>query len=324
MKELCVIILNYRRAELTITCLESIEQQITDDPDRCVVVVDNASDDGSADAIGKAIEERNWKSWCTLIKNEINAGFAAGNNLGFQSVNAKTYLLLNSDTQLLPGAIDRLLKTANKRPEVGMIGPRLQGPDGEPQISCFRYRSPINEFLNAASTSVIDRILHFCDIAIPLTDKASEPSWLSFACILIRREVVDQIGPMDDEYFMYFEDIDYCRRARKAGWIILNDPEAKAIHHRGGSSSVKTALAKRDRVPRYYYESRSRYFAKFYGGRMGVLITNLCWLLGRCVSVIREIAGTKQPHICDNEASDNWINWQQPMRRCSLPTGGEL
>ncbi|MDY7107618.1 MAG: glycosyltransferase family 2 protein [Planctomycetota bacterium] len=324
MKRLCVIVLNYRRAEMTIECLRSLVAPMSGRPDRCAVVVDNGSGDDSADRIGAAIDENGWSDWARLIPSPVNGGFAAGNNIGFGAETAQAYLLLNSDARLRPDTIDHLLASMDRHPEAGLIGPRLEGPDGEPQVSCFRYRTPISEMLVAAGTSLFDRLFSRFIVAAGLPQAPAESDWVSFACILIRREVIDQIGPMDEQYFMYFEDIDYARRARAAGWRVLYDPSARAVHLRGGTSSVKSAMKTRARVPKYYYESRSRYFAKFYGGAAGLILTNMLWLAGRSVAFARELVGHKRPHACQGEFVDNWTNWLDPLRPPSPAGGGEL
>ncbi len=107
---------------------------------------------------------------------------------------------------------------------------------------------------------------------------------------------------------MYFEDVDFCRTAFDHGWKIAHVPEAEVIHLRGGSSSTKTDIKARRRPPQYVYESRSRYFKKFYGP-LGVLLANLCWLLGRGISYLRESIGSKSPHICLGQGRDIWIGW---------------
>jgi len=138
--------------------------------------------------------------------------------------------------------------------------------------------------------------------------------------VLVRRAVIDQIGLMDEGYFMYFDDIDYCRRARDAGWKILHWPQARVVHLRGGSGDVKSDVAARRRPRAYLYASRSRYFAKFYG-YLGLWLANLMWLAGRIISLVREAAGTKQRHTCDYTAQDIRMNWRSPMKMPTLPGG---
>jgi len=322
--KLCVIILNYRRAQLTIDCLRTLAAEVDGQADRCAVVIDNASGDGSADLIDAAIKQLGWDRWARFVRSPVNTGFAGGNNIGFSAVQAEFYLLLNSDTHMLPGSVGELLQSIESQPEVGAIGPRLQGPEGDAQCSCFRFRSPISEMLEAAGTGPLDRMFRRWVVPMGVYDRPMEPQWLSFACIMIRRAAIDKIGLMDDRYFMYFEDIDYSRQIRKAGWRILHWPAAKVVHLRGGSSSVKSAMKARQRVPRYYYESRSRYFAKFYGGVMGLLMTNMLWITGRAIAWCRELVGSKDRDVCELEARDNWINWLRPLQLPEPQKGGEL
>jgi len=326
MKRLAVVILNYRRAALTIDCVRSLEREIASHPDRHVVLIDQNSDDGSADAMARAIDQQCWSrgGWLTFVRSPVNLGFAGGNNLGFRTVAAENYLLFNSDARATPGCIDALLAALEAHPEVGAIGPRLQDPDGTPQISCFRYRTPITEFLHAAGTSVFDRLLARCLVPMGVFEQPMEPQWESFACIMLRRKMIEDIGPMDDGYFMYFEDIDYSRKMRRHGWKILHWPAARVVHLRGGSSSVKSAMKARARVPKYYYQARSRYYAKHYGGAPGLWMTNALWLLGRAIAWTRETLGRKTPDVCEREARDNWTNWLRPMRPPEPQKGGEL
>jgi len=320
----CVVILNYRRAALTIDCLRALAVEMQGHEDRCAVCIDNGSDDSSGDEIAAAIEANDWTTWARFIKSPVNLGFAGGNNLALTAVKADAYLLLNSDARVVPGMLSILLDTLANRPDAGAVGPRLQGPDGEPQVSCFRYRTPLTEFLDSAGVGVLDRLFGKCIIPMGVFDEAVEPPWMSFACILIRREVIDRIGPMDDGYFMYFEDIDYARRIRAAGWTLVHEPRAKVVHLRGGTSAVKAAMKSRRRIPVYYFESRSRYYGTYYGGVPGVCLANVCWILGRTIGGIRDWLLGRGRSSCECEAQDNWINWLQPLRPRALPQGGEL
>lgn len=323
MKRLAVVILNYRRAALTIDCVKSLAPEMADHPDWHVVLIDNGSDDESGDVLEQAVRENNWDDWLTFVRSKDNTGFAGGNNIGFRTVEAEYYLLLNSDARVRHCAISTLLAEADAHPEAGLLGPELQDPDGTPQISCFRYRTPISEMLQAAGTGVIDSIFRNWVVAIPPEEAHQRLQWVSFACILIRRGVIEQIGDMDDGYFMYFEDIDFARRARKAGWQVRYVPKANVVHLRGGTSSVKSAIKERKRIPKYYYEARSRYFAKFYGGIFGLWFTNMLWLAGRTVSFVREVFG-KKPSVCAHEFRDNWTRALHPMKESVAPGGGDL
>lgn len=313
LMRLAIVIVNYRTPQLVIDCLKSLQNEITPGQE-LAVVVDNASGDDSLTKLERTIHERGWQDWVQLVPSSVNGGFSAGNNLGMQAVDAQAYLLLNSDTLVRPGAIATLLAAKDAHPEAGLISPRLEWPDTTPQISCFRDHSPASELIHAAATGPVTQLLNRYDVPLAVSDTPIEPDWTSFACVLIRREVIEQIGLMDEGYFMYYDDVDYCRRARQAGWRILHYPKARVVHLRGGSSSVKAELAKRKRPRPYLYASRSRYYAKFYGGQVGLLTANLCWLAGRTVSLARELTSNRPSHISESAARDIWMHWRDPMQ----------
>ncbi len=330
---LAVVIVNYRTPDLVIDALASLEAEL--DPGRDVaVVVDNDSGDGSADAIERAVEDRKWQAWARLVRSPVNGGFSAGNNAGIAAVAAELYLLLNSDAWVRPGAIGRLLDHASREPQAGLLSPRLEWPDGEPQISCFRWHTPVTELILAAGTGPVTRLFRRHEVPQPVQPGPSWPEWTSFACVLIRRKVLEAIGPMDEGYFMYFDDVDYCRRARAEGWRVLNCPDARVVHLRGGTSPVKSAAAVRKRLPAYYYASRARYYAKFYG-LPGLWAANLLWGLGRAIAGLRELVGHKQPHAAEAAWRDIWIGstsrageepsraGEEPSRARKEPSGTE-
>jgi len=302
---LSVVVINYRTPELTLGCLESLESELDFSRD-AVMLVDNASPDGSADVLGEEILRRRWDPWVRLIRSPVNGGFSAGNNLGVRAASAKYHLLLNSDALVRPGAVEALLREADKHPRAGLTSPRLEWPDGTPQISCFRYHSPLSQLVDAAGTSLVTRLFSSRDVPLPVGDEPSEPPWTSFACVLLRGEAFRDVGPMDEGYFLFFEDVDYCRRVRAKGWSILHFPAARVVHLRGGSSTVKRSAAARRRLPSYYYASRRRYFRKFYG-KGGWVAANLLWTVGRAVALARELAGNKEPHHCDHAFADVWM-----------------
>ena len=132
--------------------------------------------------------------------------------------------------------------------------------------------------------------------------------WGSFACALIRKEVLEEIGVLDEGYFLYFDDVDYCREARNHGWTVKYFPDARVVHLRGKSNPLKEMAALRQRRPGYWYQSRSWYLTKFYG-KPGLLTANLLWYAGRLVSALRELVGNKAPHVCEKEWCDIWTGF---------------
>lgn len=286
---LAVVVLNYKTPGLVVDCLESLCGQIYPGSQE-VVVVDNYSGDDSADRIESAIEANGWSGWARVVRSPVNGGFAAGNNVGIIASVADVYLLLNSDTIVREGAIGVLTKTLVAQPNIHILSPRLEWPDGEHQISTFRYRTPITELLYASRLGFLGRLFPKHVVARELHDYREGLDWTSFACVAIRREVFDSIGLLDEGYFMYFEDMAFCRKATNAGFTIAYQPEAHVVHLRGGSSSVKEQTRQRKRRPAYFYAARSHYFHSFYG-MGGRFVANMLWVIGWLLGSLRGRSG---------------------------------
>jgi len=302
---LCVVIVNYRTPDMTLDVLRSLDGQVRA-PESLVVIVDNDSGDGSDDKIEAGIAAAGYGAWARVIRSGRNGGFSAGNNVGLRAARARYYLLLNSDTIVRPGALETLLAEMDADPTVGVASPRLEWPDGTPQESCFRDHDVVSEFLRAANTGVITKLASDRVTALPVQDAPIDVQWTSFACAMLRGEMIERVGPMDEGYFMYYEDADYCRAARDVGYRVRHFPHARVVHLRGGSSSVKSQRAKRKRVPRYFYAARARYFRKHYGFG-GTLAINVVWTAGRGIHLAREVLTGTPRTSPDREWLDNWI-----------------
>jgi GT2 family glycosyltransferase len=320
--DLCVVVVNYCTPAMVIDCLETLLAQLRD-LGATVALVDNASPDDSVARLQAWIRDNDAHDCVKLIESPENGGFAAGNNIGITSCEARLYLLLNSDTLLRDGALGRLVNAASSTPEAGLVSPRLEWPDGEPQESCFRYHRPISELVYSAGTGFVTKLFARYDVPLRLSDERSFPEWTSFACVMIRREVLDQVGLLDAGFFMYFEDVELSFRAQKAGWRVLNEPAAHVVHLRGGSSPVKSRAELRKQLPRYFYESRTRYFYKVYG-HGGLLAANLSWTLGWMISSFRTLVQKeyRSPN-CQGQWRDIWINFVTPMAAFTHPQSGQ-
>jgi GT2 family glycosyltransferase len=316
---LAIVIINYRTAGLVADCLATLNGQVQPGRDE-VVIVDNASGDDSPNQIENHIRLQGWGGWVRLVRSSVNGGFSAGNNVGIRAVDADAYLLLNSDTLVRPGAIAAMLDAMRQRPDAGLISPRLLMSDGSLHLNCYRFATPISEMLMAAKTGCLSNLFSRYQVVLPVTDEPSEPQWTSFACVLVRREAIDRIGLMDEGYFMYYEDQDYCRLAGDAGWKTLNWPKAVVVHLQGQSSPVRSLTAAMRRRPRYFYAARSRYFAKHYTW-VGLWLANLLWAFGRVLSLGRELLGLKKPHLCEYQFRDNWTNGCCPLTAPARPVG---
>ena len=302
--DLAIIIVNYKTPLLVIDCLETLIPQAAQLSSQ-IVVVDNDSADDSLLQLEKWVENNDAQSLVRVLPSGRNGGFSYGNNVGIRAVEADFYLLLNSDTLVRPQALSKFMDAAAQFPRAGLIGPRLEWPDGEGQISRFRRHSPLSELIDSAATGVVTRLLNGFNVPLPLSSEVTKSDWVSFACVLIRKQVLDQVGLMDEGYFMYYEDVDFCLSAKRAGWEVINFPDAHIVHLRGGSSSVKSDVSQRKRLPKYYYESRTRYFRKNFG-RSGYVIANLAWSVGWMIAILRRLLGKKALHICERQWLDIW------------------
>jgi GT2 family glycosyltransferase len=309
-RRIAVSVINYRTGPLTLRCVESVVADLAG-IDGHVVVVDNASGDGSADEIAAWIEARP-EAPVSLVRSPANTGFSGGHNQGIGGADADLYLLLNSDAALRPGFFRAILAAAQAHPDAGFLAPRIEWDDGTPQVSAFRFASPWSEFIRGANTGWVTKILNRRVGAIGTDPDPSQIEWASFACIVLRREMIDALGPMDEGYFLYFEDAEYCLRARRAGWRIAWVPEASAVHFRGGSGPVKALAKARRRLPAYYYASRTRFLYQAHG-HVGLLAANAAWFAGRTMAQTRRIFGKPVLRAVEAEARDIWINARNPL-----------
>ncbi|MBL3568904.1 glycosyl transferase [Rhodovulum sulfidophilum] len=308
---LVVSIINYRTADMTLTCLASVLEDL-DGIDGHVVIVDNASGDGSETVLQDWLDAHPGAP-VTLVRSAANTGFSGGHNQGMAAKPARFYLLLNSDAVLRPGFCRTILAAAEAQPEAGLFAPRILRDSGETQDSCFRFHSPLSELIRGANTGLVTRALRRFEVSLGTEPVPARIDWASFACILLRAEMTAALGPMDEGYFLYYEDAEYCLRARRAGWRITRVPEAVAVHFRGGSGPVKTLRNARKRLPPYYYASRARFLYQAHG-LVGLWAANLMWHAGRGIALLRRLARRpgQQPPL-EGEARDLWINAADPL-----------
>ena len=265
--KLLVVIVNFRVPQLVIDCLHSVAEEIRRVPDTRVAVCENGTGDDSAERIQQAIDANGWAAWCSQTAIDMNLGFTGGNNVilrpAMQSADAPEYcLLLNPDTIVRPNAFKALIDFMEQNPMVGIAGSRLEEPDGTPQRSAFRFQSPVSEFEGNLKLGLVTRLLNRWVVAPPVVDHAFETDWVSGASMMIRGEVLKEVWLLDEGYFTYFDDIDFCFNARKHGWPSWYVPTSHVVHLVGQSTGV-TRNPKR--LPPYLFEARRRYFVKNYG-----------------------------------------------------------
>ena len=282
-----IVIVNYRTPGLTLDCLDSLAPEMEALPNAHVALVEGGSGDDSAELLAAGIAERGYGAWVTLEVREVNAGFAGGNNAAIVPALAEDppvdyILLLNPDTVVRPGAITALLEFMDAHPAAGLAGSRLEHHDGRAQNSAFRFPSVASSLENPLRLGLVSKLLKRKVVAPPARDEAHRTDWLAGASLIVRREVFDQIGPLDDGYFMYFEETDFCLAAHRAGFEAWYVPDSRVVHLVGASSGVtaKNDTAKpAKRRPAYWFESRKRYFVKNHG-KLVAALSDAAWIVG--------------------------------------------
>jgi N-acetylglucosaminyl-diphospho-decaprenol L-rhamnosyltransferase len=266
--DIAVVIVTYKCAALTIESLRSVVVERSEAGLHIrVVVVDNAS--GDTPAIAEAIESNGWRSWVTLVTAPKNGGFAYGNNLGIARAHADhppSYIyLLNPDAQVRRGAIGSLARFLESHPEVGIAGSSFENLDGSDWPIAFHFPSLRSELLHGMELGPLMRLFKRWTVAQQMTRVPQPIDWICGASMLIRPAVLESIGGMDENYFLYFEETDFCYRARKAGFATWYVPDSRVMHIQGQSTTVTDPTSGPKRLPSYWFESRRRYFAITYG-----------------------------------------------------------
>jgi GT2 family glycosyltransferase len=238
-----------------------------------VYVVDNASSDGSADAICDAFPQVH------LIRNEENRGFGPANNQAILLATGKYVLLLNSDAFPRPHAIDRLVAYLDARPDTAVVGPKLLNKDESRQLSCYRFPSPWRaacEYLGLTAAFPNSRL--FGDFRNCLHER--EVDFVIGACMLIRRAAIAEVGLFDEDFFFYGEETDWCRRFRNKGWKVRFTPDAQAYHLNGASGAAQP-----DAVFNEFRAAHERIIRKHHGP-LGLALVRLVVTVGAGLRVI--------------------------------------
>lgn len=287
-----VIIVSYRSANLTIESVRSVDmERASTDVTIRLVVVDNAS--GDHPHLVRAIEDNGWGSWVTPILAPRNGGFAYGNNLGIQKAfeeRTPAYIyLLNPDAQVRPGAIKALVSFLESNETVGIAGSSFENPDGSDWPIAFRFPSIVSELCGAVEIGVISRLLERWEVPRRMSRAAQPVDWICGASMMIRSKVFDTIGGLDENYFLYFEETDFCRRAREAGFATWYVPASRVMHIIGQSSGLTERACRPTRLPAYWFESRRRYFAVAFGIPQAILI-DLLVILAYPIGLLKRLA----------------------------------
>jgi GT2 family glycosyltransferase len=283
------VLVNYRTAALAVAAIASLEGQRDDLRSGLVAVVDNDSGDDSLRVLREAIESRGWSSWVKLLPQARNGGFAYGVNQGVRGLRdhfgtaAFDLLLVNPDTEARPGAVRAMLECLDHHADVGIVGSPIELGDGSADSSAHRWPTPLSELVAQARLGALDRLLPDHVVSPPSPAGAARCDWVSGAFFLIRHEALTQVGDFDEGYFLYYEEVDYCRRARAAGWSCMVAAGPGITHWEGSSTGIAEAHKPR---PRYWFDSRRRYLVTYYGW-LGLAAADLLSITGRGLFVVR-------------------------------------
>lgn len=271
-----VVIVNYNAGALLRDCVASV---FADGASR-IIVVDNASADGSIEELERANRD---KSLLTIIRNNANLGFAKACNIGTETSSAERILFLNPDCVLSPGALAKMISTLESSSGIGMVGGFLSNLDGSEQPGGRRvFPTPKRAFMRAFWISRMARFFPevFSDFllheeALPKVPVVVEA--ISGACMLVKREAIEDVGLWDDNYFLHCEDLDWCMRFRQKGWKVMFVPDAKIVHVWGTCSRSRPFFVEwhKHRGMLLFYR---KYFRNQYPGALWVLVTVGVWV----------------------------------------------
>jgi GT2 family glycosyltransferase len=287
-QRILTILLNYRTPEMTLRAAAAALEEMADLPGE-LLIIDNGSGDGSFDQIRAEAEARGWleNGKLRLLASAENGGFGAGMNLGMEAGLSDDsapafYYLLNSDAFVQGDSIRRLRDFLLDAPGAGLVGSYVQGTDGTPHRTAFRFPSIAGEFEASVCTGVITRLLKHRVVAMEIPQQQVQVDWTAGASLMIRREVIEDIGGFDEQFFLYFEETDLCHRAAQAGWRTHYLPTSRVDH----VGSASTGMKRWDRTPRYWFDSRRHYFTKTHG-RLYALLATLALACGRLLYALR-------------------------------------
>ncbi len=273
--DISVAVVSYNTRNLLRACLSSLlARQADGEASLEIIVADNASSDGSAEMVRAEFPSVH------LIESSGNIGFGRANNLALQKAQGRAFCLLNSDAEVLPGALALSLAALDADPKIGLVGGQLLWPDGRGQTSYGDDPTLAGVFREQTFLSARSAAPRVAPSAAPISAGFKDVDQICGAFMLIRPDAWREMGGFDPHYFMYNEDVDLNFRLRRAGWRIVFLPDARITHHLGASSSAD--WQKRARMVSAYNESRFYFFSRFYGPAAGATLKRYC-LLGAAI-----------------------------------------
>ena len=257
-------------------------------------LLENGTGGDSGERLRKVIDENGWSSWVDLTVVSTNLGFTGGNNLlirpMLESADPPDYvLLLNSDTIVKEHSLDTLVEFMDTHPRAGIAGSKLVWTDGKVRSSPFRFLGVVSELDVSLKLGIVSKMLSRWGIDPPKPKVTTKADWVSGASMIIRRSLLEEIGLLDEGLYTYFDDVDICLRARRAGWETWYVVESEVIHLGGASTGVLPAgmtptVVKRR--PAYWFQARRRFFLKSYG-KFYTALVDAAFIIGQSLWRLR-------------------------------------
>jgi len=294
--QVLIVILNYLATDVTLDCLRSLSAcPFVLGGQAKVVVWENGTGACAAVKLREAIDSNQWGAWAELLVSPENLGFTGGNNRVIERAHQRGelpeyVLLLNSDTLVIDDSLTSLVDFMNGHPHVGIAGSQLLTETGKHQCSPFRFPSIASELEQGLKLGVVSRFLSPWCVAMPPPTHAKAVEWVSGASMILRREMLSQVGLLDEDYFTYFEDMDLCKRVHHAGWGVWYVPQSKVIHLEGASSGIGHQIVKRR--PEFWFQARRRYYLKHHG-KFSAGVIDASYIIGFSLWRIRRLLQAK-------------------------------
>ena len=278
--DVTVVVVNYNTAHLLDRMFEALETG-RGGLRLQVIVIDNASRDRSVELLHAKYPD------AELIENKVNVGFGRANNQALPRARGRYLVLLNTDAFVFPDTLEKTVAFMDAHPDCGVLGVKLVNPDGSLQPSCRYFPTPWNVFVASYKG---DWLAWWLFLNTRLVDDMSwdhasvrECDWVPGAYYMVRREVIERVGLFDPRYFLYFEEVDHCRRVRQAGWSVIYYPRTQVLHIGGESAESEGPLTVGRQISALQIESKLLYFRKYHGV-MGVLVAVSLTTLGDAMS----------------------------------------
>ena len=328
-----VVVVNYRSAPLTLELLASLvpekEELAKIGATLRAVVVEN--DSGEFEQLEQGIADGGFGDWATLIRAPGNGGYADGNNIGTAhgyglEPRPSYFHYLNPDARIRPRAVCELVNFLREHPRVGLAGSSFYGGDEKLWPFAFRFPTLFSEIESSISFGPISKLFGRWVVARVMGDVPEKTDWGPGASMMVRREVIDQIGGMDANFFLYFEETDFCRSAQQQGWEYWRVPASRVLHYAGHSTGVTKQRDHAVRLPGYWYESRRRYYVKNHG-RLYAVLCDLAACFSTLLGNAKYLAQGRRRLIVPHRIRDIlrysplWPRQRRRPQRAELPPG---